>query len=83
MVTIQFDMGINTVNESDGSVTINLVRMGDLTDNISVSIGITMIMDPAIIQCMSMHICDRIFVKTYHLQTRDKTHKVYNSPICT
>ena len=52
MVTIQFDIGSSTVNESDGSVTINLVRMGNLTDNISVCIGITMIVDPAIVQRM-------------------------------
>ena len=50
MVTIQFDIGSSTVNESDGSVTINLVRMGDLTDNISVCIGIIMIVDPGIVQ---------------------------------
>ena len=54
MVTIQFDIGSNTVNESDGSVTINLVRMGDLTDNITVSIDIIMIVDPAIAQRMSI-----------------------------
>ena len=54
MVTIQFDIGSSTVNESDGSVTVNLVRMGDLTDNISVRIGIIMIVDPAIVQRLSM-----------------------------
>ena len=54
MVTIQFDIGSNTVNESDGSVTINLVRMGNHSDNISVCIGIVMIMDPAIVQCTSI-----------------------------
>ena len=54
MVTIQFDIGSSTVNENNGSVTINLVRMGDLTDNISVCIGIIMIVDPAIVQCMNI-----------------------------
>ena len=52
MVTIQFDIGNSTVNESDGSVTINLVRMGNHSDNISVCICIIMILDPAIVQCM-------------------------------
>ena len=54
VVTIQFDIGSSTVNESDGSVTVNLVRMGDLTDNISIRIGIIMIVDPAIVQRLSM-----------------------------
>ena len=55
MVTIQFDIGASTVNESDGSVTINLVRMGILSDNITVCIGIIMIVDPAVDQCMYVH----------------------------
>ena len=54
MVTIQFDIGTSTVNESDGSMIINLVRMENLTDNISVCIGIIMIVDPAIVQRMSI-----------------------------
>ena len=54
MVTIQFDIGTSTVNESDGSVTINLVRMGNHTDNITVCIGIIMIVDPAVVQCMNI-----------------------------
>ena len=67
MVTIQFDIGSNTVNESDGSVTINLVRMGNHSDNITVCIGIVMIMDPAIVQCMIivqyiiMYVCMYIY----------------------
>ena len=55
MVTIQFDIGTSTVNESDGSITINLVRMGNHTDNITVCIGIMMIVDPAIVQCTYVH----------------------------
>ena len=54
MVTLQFDIGTSTVNESDGSVTINLVRMGNHADNITVCIGIVMIVDPAIVQCMNI-----------------------------
>ena len=60
MVTIQFDIGNSTVNESDGSVTVNLVRMGNLSDNITVGISIIMILDPGIVQCMRIaytHVC--------------------------
>ena len=55
MVTIQFDIDTSTVNESDGSITINLVRMGNHSDNITVCIGIVMIVDPAIVQCTYVH----------------------------
>ena len=51
VVTIEFETASVTVNESDGSVTVNLVRRtGTLSDNITVCINITMIVDPAIIQ---------------------------------
>ena len=53
MVTIEFETASVDVNESDGSVTVNLVRRtGTLSDNITVCIGITTVVDPAIIQCM-------------------------------
>ena len=52
MVTIQFEIGSVSVNESDDSVNVNLVRMGDQSDNISVYISVMTIMDPAIVQRM-------------------------------
>ena len=53
VVTIEFDAATAIVNESDGSVTINLVRRtGTLSDNITVYIDIIMVMDSAIIQRM-------------------------------
>ena len=51
VVTIEFETASVTVNESDGSVTVNLVRRtGTFSDNITVCINITMVVDPAIIQ---------------------------------
>ena len=53
VVTVEFETVSVTVNESDGTVTVNLVRRtGTLTNNIIVCINVTMIMDPAIFQRM-------------------------------
>ena len=53
VVTIEFKTVSVSVNESNGAITINLVRRTEtLSDNITVCINVTMIMDPAIIQRM-------------------------------
>ena len=52
MVTIEFKPPSVTVNESDGFVTVNLLRIGNHSDNFTVCINITMIVDPAIAQRM-------------------------------
>ena len=52
MVTIEFKPPSVTVNESDGSVTVNLLRTGNNSDNFTVCINVTMIVDPAIAQRM-------------------------------
>ena len=42
-----------TVDEGNGTVTVNLARRtGILSDNITVCINVTMLIDPAIIQRM-------------------------------
>ena len=51
-VTIEFESCAFTTDEGNGTVMVNLVRRtGTLSDNITVCINVTMIMDPAIIQC--------------------------------
>ena len=45
------------LSESNGIVTINLVRTGDLPDNITVCIRVTMLVDPAIVQRTFTIIC--------------------------
>ena len=52
MVTIEFKPPSVTVSESDGSVMVNLSRTGSHSDNFTVCINITMIVDPAIAQRM-------------------------------
>ena len=52
-VTIEFEAVTFSVDEGNGTVTVNLARRtGILSDTITVCINITMIMDPAIIQRM-------------------------------
>ena len=41
-----------SVNESDGSVIVNLIRTGNHSDNITVCIDVTTVVDPAIAQRM-------------------------------
>ena len=52
MISIEFQITSINVNESDGSVIINLLRTGNYSDNFTVCINITMIVDPAIAQRM-------------------------------
>ena len=49
---------MTTVNEDNRSVTFNLVRTGDLSENVTLCIRVTMIVNPAIIQrmCTIMYI---------------------------
>ena len=58
MVTIEFETRNVSVNESDGSVTVNLVRTGNHSDNITVYITITRIENPGIVKCMCIYICN-------------------------
>ena len=50
MVTIEFETRNVSVNESDGSVTVNLMRTGNHSDNITVYITITRIENPSIVK---------------------------------
>ena len=54
-VTIEFEPRNVSVIESDGSVTVNLVKTGYHSDNITVYISITRIDNPGIVKCM--YIC--------------------------
>ena len=51
-VSIQFEARNVSVNESDGSVTVNLVKTGNHSNNITVYITITRIENPGIVKCM-------------------------------
>ena len=48
MVTIEFEAGNVTANESDGSVTVNLVRIGNQSESITVYISIMGVENSAI-----------------------------------
>ena len=48
MVMIEFETGNVTANESDGSVTVNLLRMGNHSESITVYISITGVENSAI-----------------------------------
>ena len=50
--SIEFQIPSISVNESDGSVIVNLISTGNLSDNITVCIDVTMVVDPNIIQRM-------------------------------
>ena len=56
-VTIEFEAVTFSVDEGNGTVTVNLARRtGILSDNITVFINVTMLVDPAIIQRMYEYI---------------------------
>ena len=50
--TIEFEARNVSVIESDGSVTVNLVRTGNHSNNITVCINVIRVENPAIIECM-------------------------------
>ena len=50
MVSVEFQISSVSVNESDGTVIIDLVRTGNHSNNFTVCINVTMIVDPAIAQ---------------------------------
>ena len=52
MISIEFQVPSISVNKSDGSVIVNLIRTGNHSDNITVCIAVTMVVDPNIIQRM-------------------------------
>ena len=50
--TIEFEAGNVTASESDSSVTVNLVKTGNHSNNITVCINVIRVMNPAIVECM-------------------------------
>ena len=50
-VFIEFETTNVSVSENDGFATVNLVRTGNHTNDITVYISVTRIEDPAIVQC--------------------------------
>ena len=58
VASIEFSAVMTTVNEDNGTVTFNLVRTGDLSENVTLCIRVTMLVNPAIIQrmCTIMYI---------------------------
>ena len=61
MVSIEFQIPSVRVNESDGSVIVDLVRTGNHSNNFTVCINVTMIVDPAIAQRMCI-MCTTTYV---------------------
>ena len=55
MVIIEFETGNVTVNEGDGSVTVNLVRNGNHSESIMVYINIMGVENSAIAERMYMY----------------------------
>ena len=51
IVTLKFAVPNITVNESDGSVTVELLRTGSNSDSFNVCISVTMITELAIAEC--------------------------------
>ena len=50
--TVQFQIPNINVSESDGSVIVNLIRAGNNSDNITVCIAVTMVVEPAMARRM-------------------------------
>ena len=63
VVTIEFQPPFPTVNESDGSVTVNLLRTGNHSDNFTVFINVTMTVDPAIALRMCMLYIRSLYIR--------------------
>ena len=55
MAIVEFKSPNVTVNESDGFVKLELLRAGNHSDSFIVSISVTMIAEPAIVQRMLAH----------------------------
>ena len=51
IVTVEFALPNVTVDESDGSVTVELLRTGNNSDSFNVCINVTMIPESAIAEC--------------------------------
>ena len=49
---IEFEAGNVSAGESDGSVTVNLVKTGNHSNNITVCIDVIRDENPAIVECM-------------------------------
>ena len=56
IVTVEFNSPNVTVNESDGSVTIELLRTGNNSDSFNVCISIMMIAEPTIVERMYTYV---------------------------
>ena len=52
VASIEFSTVMTSVSEDNGTITVNLVRTGDLSENITLCLRITMVVDPAIVQRM-------------------------------
>ena len=57
IVTVEFNSPNVTVNESDGFVTVELLRIGNNSDSFNVCISIMMIAEPAIVECTYVYVC--------------------------
>ena len=72
VVFIEFETASVIVNENDGSVTVNLVRTGNQSDDISVCINVIMNVDPDIAQrmcttqCILIHDIHTCMLYTYN-----------------
>ena len=56
MVTIEFETENITVSEGNGSVTVNLVRTGNHSENITVYISIMEVENSAIAECTYVYV---------------------------
>ena len=63
MVVVEFKSPNITVNESDGFVKVELLRAGNHSDSFNIGISVTMIAEPAIVQCM--YVCTYLCVNMY------------------
>ena len=64
IVTVEFKSPSVTVNESDGSVTVELLRTGNNSDSFNVCISVMMNAESAIVErtCIHVHVNCKYFV---------------------
>jgi len=86
---VQFQIPSINVNESNESVIVNLVRAGNNSDNITVCIAITVVVEPAIaqrmyklciacmyvsVQCFTLYVCIYVSTPSFALEQRGSIH---------